>query len=93
MNMFDLGGMHLRVGKVSHTDVAILQEEFVFFCSLQCIMPPNTTIQSMALVPGGLPAASAVAAAAVTAKLQALEAVTVRVRFVEVLAGGQRKSS
>ncbi|XP_055331740.1 poly(U)-binding-splicing factor PUF60-like [Paramacrobiotus metropolitanus] len=55
MNMFDLGGMHMRVGK--------------------CIMPPNTTIQSMVLVPGGLPAASAVAAAAVTAKLQALEAV------------------
>ena len=40
-------------------------------------MPPNTSIQSMALTPGGLPTASAVAAAAVTAKLQALEAVSV----------------
>ncbi|OQV11918.1 Poly(U)-binding-splicing factor half pint [Hypsibius exemplaris] len=56
MNMFDLGGMLLRVGKA--------------------VMPPNTSIQSMALAPGGLPSASAAAAAAVTAKLQALEAVS-----------------
>uniref|UniRef100_A0A5S6QKN1 RRM domain-containing protein n=1 Tax=Trichuris muris TaxID=70415 RepID=A0A5S6QKN1_TRIMR len=53
MNLFDLGGQFLRVGRAITPPMA-----------QQVIVPPTTT---------ALPTASAVAAAAVTAKIQALE--------------------
>ncbi|XP_064631553.1 poly(U)-binding-splicing factor PUF60-like isoform X2 [Lineus longissimus] len=53
MNLFDLGGQYLRVGK--------------------CITPPNAGQAPSG--PGSMPTAAAVAAAAVTAKITAMDAV------------------
>merc|ERR1712025_751050 len=57
MNLFDLGGQYLRVGRA--------------------ITPPDSRGNlGMAGTPTAMPSASAVAAAAATAKIQALEAVS-----------------
>ncbi|XP_078587085.1 poly(U)-binding-splicing factor PUF60-like isoform X4 [Branchiostoma floridae x Branchiostoma japonicum] len=60
MNLFDLGGQYLRVGK------AVTPPKHALNPQLQISSPAG---------PGGLPPAAAVAAAAATAKITALEAV------------------
>jgi len=55
MNLFDLGGQYLRVGRA--------------------ITPPDTKNLGLNNTPTAMPSASAVAAAAITAKIQAIDAV------------------
>lgn len=55
MNLFDLGGQYLRVGRA--------------------ITPPDTRNLGLSTTPTAMPSASAVAAAAATAKIQAMNAV------------------
>jgi len=55
MNLFDLGGQYLRVGRA--------------------ITPPDTRNMGLNSTPTAMPSASAVAAAAATAKIQAMDAV------------------
>ncbi|ESN92996.1 hypothetical protein HELRODRAFT_108224, partial [Helobdella robusta] len=62
MNLFDLGGQHLRVGRA--------------------ITPPNAFTPPP--TSGSLPTASAIAAAAITAKITALEAISKPVGVVEI---------
>ncbi|CAG0882731.1 unnamed protein product [Cyprideis torosa] len=64
MNMLDLGGQFLRVGKASTPPDALQQALSIS----QGQIPTNST-------PGALPTAAAVAAAAATARIQALDAV------------------
>jgi len=63
MNMFDLGGQYLRVGK--------------------CITPPEALTYIVPTAAVNLPTAAAVAAAAVTAQIQAIE-VTGGVRLYRI---------
>lgn len=66
MNLFDLGGQYLRVGRA--------------------ITPPQAqTYVSVPTTTQSLPTAAAVAAAAVTAKIQAMEATGVAAKAVSIL--------
>lgn len=84
MNLFDLGGQYLRVGRVSTQKyLSTVVEKMISTCFcynlntvllFQAVTPPDAA-QAPAC-PASMPTAAAVAAAAVTAKITAMDAVS-----------------